>query len=222
MIPILVVSGKGGVGKSTVAVNTALAIASRGVKASILDADLMGPTIHLFFNINKERLREAGRRLMPLRVNADGLEVEYMGLGAFIPRGVGIALNYEKTMDFIITLLRFVGWSGSYLVVDCPPSSIDINTRLFRELEGVARAVVVGEPHVMSFEDNLRIMDLLKLYRIDARVLVLNKYNMFRNYSEAERQYLGLGLRIVKIPWDMDLQNTYKPSLFKEVVEAIL
>jgi ATP-binding protein involved in chromosome partitioning len=160
MIPILITSGKGGVGKTTVSVNLALALAERGLKVSLLDADLMDPTAHLNFKVEKEKLREYGKMLTPLKIRIDNLELEYMGLGPFIPRGVGVALSYEKTTDFIITLLKFVRWTGDYLIIDSPPGSIDVNVKLFKELRGRSRAVIVGEPHVYALEDNLRMLGL--------------------------------------------------------------
>jgi len=128
LIPILVTSGKGGVGKSTVAANLALAMALRGLRVSVLDADLMDPVLHLLFKVNKEDLRESGKRLQPYKVDIDGLEVEFMGLGPFMPRGVGVALSYEKTTDLIITFLKFVRWTGDYLIIDTPPGCLPAGT----------------------------------------------------------------------------------------------
>jgi len=225
MIPILVTSGKGGTGKTTVSVNLAANLALRGIKVSLLDADLLAPNVHLFLDVNKEKLREAGRMLMPLKI---GEHLEYMGLGAFIPRGVGVALNYEKTTDFITTLLKFVKWSGDYLIIDAPPAAIDVNVKLFKELRGRARAVIVGEPHRFAIEDNLRIMDLLKFYDIEIRALVLNKYNLYKEeharaveekYNEEAEKY---GFKIVKIPWDPRLQVQPVPELFDQLVEVVV
>jgi len=224
LIPILVTSGKGGVGKSTVAANLALAMALRGLRVSVLDADLMDPVLHLLFKVNKEDLRESGKRLQPYKVDIDGLEVEFMGLGPFMPRGVGVALSYEKTTDLIITFLKFVRWTGDYLIIDTPPGSIDINVRLLKELEGRARAVLVGEPHIFALEDNLRMLDLLRFYDVDVRALVLNKYNLFREdvVRVAETEYSKLGLRMFKVPWDPELQTTFKPDLFMELVRVVV
>jgi ATP-binding protein involved in chromosome partitioning len=224
MIPIIVTSGKGGVGKSTVAANLALALVEKGFKVSLLDADLMDPVLHLLFNVDKERLREHGKSLLPLKVKINEHEIEFMGLGPFIPRGVGVALNYEKTSNFIMTLLKFVRWSGDYLIIDSPPSSIDVNVKLFKELKGRARAVLVGEPHIFALEDNLRMLDLLKFHEIDVRAVVLNKYGLYQGeyVKYVEDEYEKLGLRIIKIPWDTDLQTGFKPELFKELVETVI
>lgn len=225
IIPVLVTSGKGGTGKTTTSINIAMNLAERGIKVSLLDADLLAPNTHLFLDVNKEKLREAGKMLIPLKV---GEHLEFMGLGVFIPRGVGVALNYEKTADFITTLLRFVKWSGDYLIIDAPPAAIDVNVKLFKELRGRARAVIVGEPHPFAIEDNLRILDLLRFFDIEVRALVLNKYNMYQ--EELARQVIDeyevhakrYGFKIVKIPWDPELQVKTKPELFDEVVEVVV
>jgi len=225
VIPILVTSGKGGTGKTTVSVNLAMNLAERGIKVSLLDADLLAPNTHLFLDVNKERLREAGKMLIPLKV---GEHLEFMGLGVFIPKGVGVALNYEKTADFITTLLKFVKWSGDYLIIDAPPAAIDVNVKLFKELRGRARAVVVGEPHPFAIEDNLRILDLLKFFDIEVRALVLNKYNMYQEelakqvMAEYEAHAKKYGFRVVKIPWEPRLQTQTVPELFDELAEAVV
>jgi ATP-binding protein involved in chromosome partitioning len=224
MIPILVTSGKGGVGKSTVSANLAIALIDRGLKVSLLDADLMDPVMHTLFKVDKESIREYGKMLTPIRVRLDNVELEFMGLGPFIPRGVGVALSYEKTADFIVTLLKFVKWSGDYIIIDCPPGAIDVNVKLLKELKGRARAVLVGEPHMFAFEDNLRMLDLLRMYDIDVRAIVLNKYNMFIDdvAKAIENEYNKLNLKVIKIPWVEELQVTFKPELFKELAEVIV
>jgi len=225
VIYILVTSGKGGTGKTTVSVNLATNLAERGIKVSLLDADLLAPNTHLFLDVNKEKLREAGKMLLPLKV---GEHLEFMGLGVFIPRGVGVALNYEKTTDFITTLLKFVKWSGDYLIIDAPPAALDINVKLFKELRGRARAVVVGEPHPFAIEDNLRMLDLLRFFDIEVRALVLNKYNMYQEdlakqvMTEYEAYSKKYGFRIVKVPWDPELQVKTKPELFNELAEVVV
>jgi ATP-binding protein involved in chromosome partitioning len=224
MIPVIVTSGKGGVGKSTVSANLAIALAQRGIRVGLLDADLMDPVQHLVFRADKEAIREYGKQLLPLTVNVNGRTIEFMGIGPFIPRGVGVALNYQKTADFIVTLLKFVRWTADYLIIDSPPSSVDVNVKLLHELEGIARAVLVGEPHVFALEDNLRMLDLLRLYRADVRAIVLNKVGLYdpNVTKEIEENYSKLGLRVVKIPWDPQLQIGFKPELFRELVEVVL
>jgi len=221
VIPVLVTSGKGGVGKSTTAINMAVNLAGRGIRVSFLDADLMAPNDHLFFDIKPEQIREEGRMLRPIRVSEN---LEFMGLGVFVPRGTGIALNYEKTSDFITTLLRFVKWSGDYLIIDTPPSSLDVNVKLLKELKGRARAVIVGEPHPFAVEDNLRMLDLLRFFDIEVRAIVLNKYNLYREElaKEVEREYEATGIPIVRIPWEPRLQQQTVPELFNELVELVV
>ncbi len=224
MIPVIVTSGKGGVGKSTVSANLAIALAQRGIRVGLLDADLMDPVQHLVFRADKETIREYGKQLLPLTVNVNGRTIEFMGIGPFIPRGVGVALNYQKTADFIVTLLKFVRWTADYLIIDSPPSSVDVNVKLLHELEGVARAVLVGEPHMFALEDNLRMLDLLRLYRADVRAIVLNKVGLYdpNVTKEIEENYSKLGLRVIRIPWDPQLQMGFKPELFRELVEVVL
>jgi ATP-binding protein involved in chromosome partitioning len=224
VIPVLVTSGKGGVGKSTVATNLALALADRGLRVSLLDADLMDPVLHLVFRADKEMVREYGTMLTPVVVKAGRYELEFMGLGPFIPRGVGVALNYQRTAGFISVFLQHVKWGGDYLVVDMPPSAIDVNVLILQSLRGRARAVVVGEPHVFALEDNLRMLDLLDHYNVDVRAVVLNKCGLFPEEVSkfVEEEYAKLGRRVVRVPWDPTLQAGFKPELFRELAEVVV
>jgi ATP-binding protein involved in chromosome partitioning len=223
-VPILITSGKGGVGKSTVATNLVLALADRGLRVSLLDADLMDPVLHLVFRVDKGKVREYGRMLTPVVVRVGRHELEFMGLGPFIPRGVGVALNYQKTAGFVSLFLRHVKWGGDYLVIDMPPSAIDVNVLILRSLRGRARAVVVGEPHVFALEDNLRMLNLLEHYDIEVRAIVLNKCGLFsEEFSKlVEEEYAKPGYRVVKVPWDPALQAGFKPELFRELAEVVV
>jgi len=209
-------------GKTTVAVNLAFSLANRGLRVSLLDADLMAPNAHLFLgDIDKERIREAGRRLTPFKVTD---RIEFLGMGVFAPRGRGVALNYEKAMDFITTMVKFVNWTGDVFIVDCPPGALDINIRLMKEFRGKAGAVVVGEPHLFALEDNLRMIDLLQFHDIEVKAVVLNKFGAFndRVARAAVAEYERLGYRVVKIPWNPELQYRVVPELFDELAEVVV
>jgi len=204
---VLVASGKGGVGKTTVAVNLALALSTRDAVA-LLDADMTAPNAHLLLGLPSEKLRESNRMLIPPKVNG----VEFMSIAMFFPRGVGLAWSHEKVADMIKTLIRYVRWDSRWLVVDLPPSSIDVNIEVLKSVGHTSRGVIVGEPHRFAFEDNLRMLDLMRLYGVDVRCIVLNKFNLYPNADLIAREYEGLGLPVVRIPFDPELAVRVKPE----------
>jgi ATP-binding protein involved in chromosome partitioning len=162
---LAVASGKGGVGKSTIALNLALALRAGGARVGLLDADFYGPDIPLMVNLKREALlkrwdfwRGGEVRLEP---------VERYGLKLM---SVGFLLGERQALPFaapslVIALRQFVGgtdWGGlDYLVIDLPPGTADLQQELTRTLELSGALIVVG-PQDAAHLDAKRVVELFQ------------------------------------------------------------
>lgn len=149
---ILVMSGKGGVGKSTVAVNLAVALSNQGYKTGLMDIDLHGPSIPTLLGLEGELLEVDENVLYPIEYN-ENLKVVSIGLllqdpdSALIWRGPA---KYGVIKQFI----EDVQWGElDYLIVDCPPGTGDEPLSVIQELEPVTGAIVVTTPQQLSISD---------------------------------------------------------------------
>jgi ATP-binding protein involved in chromosome partitioning len=156
---VLFTSGKGGVGKSTVAVNVANALAQRGLRVGLLDADLYGPSVPRMLQLEGERVRwdEAGRM-----VPAENFGLRVMSVGLTTPDAdTPLAWRSSVAISALLQLLDDVAWGElDVLAVDLPPGTGDVQLTLAQELR-VGAAVVVTTPQVVATDDVRRALRLL-------------------------------------------------------------
>ena len=147
---IAVASGKGGVGKSTTAVNLALALAAEGAKVAILDADIYGPSIPLMMGVAGERpTSEDGKSLDPL--TAHGVQV--MSIGFLIDADQPMVWRGPMVTQALNQMLQQTRWSDvDYLIVDMPPGTGDIQLTLSQQVP-VSGAVIVTTPQDIALLD---------------------------------------------------------------------
>lgn len=152
-----VVSGKGGVGKSTVAVNLAYTLSQLGNKVGLLDLDIFGPSVHKMLNA-KAPLAVAGGQIIPLE--KDGLKI--ISIGMAIDDEEALVIRGPMVMKLVNQLLNQVSWGElDYLVVDMPPGTGDIPLSLVQQLD-VTGAVVVTTPQDISLIDVRRAVSMFK------------------------------------------------------------
>jgi ATP-binding protein involved in chromosome partitioning len=179
---LAVASGKGGVGKSTVSLGLARALASRGRSVGLLDADIYGPDIPLMLGLRQTReLRrwELGRNprfgsidLDPLE--ADGLKV--MSVGFLLAEAQMFAMPAVLAPFVGQQLVKGVRWGQlDYLIIDLPPGTADLQQQLFRTI-GLAGAIIVVGPQDMAHLDARKLLALLR----DADVPVLGAVENMR------------------------------------------
>jgi ATP-binding protein involved in chromosome partitioning len=148
---IAVSSGKGGVGKSTVAVNLAAALAHRGARVGIMDADIYGPDIPRMLGVNTPP-QVVDERIIPLE--AHGMKI--MSLGFLIERDQPAIWRGPIVMKIVTQFLRDVNWGQlDYLVVDMPPGTGDAQLSLVQATQ-VRGAVIVTTPQDVATGDALR------------------------------------------------------------------
>jgi ATP-binding protein involved in chromosome partitioning len=148
---IAVSSGKGGVGKSTVAVNLAAALAQRGARVGIMDADIYGPDIPRMLGVNAPP-QVVDERIIPLE--AHGMKI--MSLGFMIERDQPAIWRGPIVMKIVTQFLRDVNWGQlDFLIVDMPPGTGDAQLSLVQATQ-VRGAVIVTTPQDVATGDALR------------------------------------------------------------------
>ena len=147
---VAVASGKGGVGKSTVAVNLALAWAAQGARVGLLDADIYGPSQPLMLGLAAERPASAdGKRLLPLAAHG----VSAMSIGFLVDAEQPMVWRGPMVTQALTQLLGETEWGPlDYLVVDMPPGTGDIQLTLAQRVP-VAGAVIVTTPQDIALAD---------------------------------------------------------------------
>jgi ATP-binding protein involved in chromosome partitioning len=166
---IAVASGKGGVGKSTVAVNLALALKEQGHRVGLLDIDIYGPSLPTLLGI-MDRPSVSDRRIVPLQTH--GLRI--MSLGFLMEDDTPVIWRGPIVTGIIRQFLRDVDWSGlDYLIVDMPPGTGDAQLALAQTVP-VDGAVVVTTPSKLALIDAARGFEMFRTLNIDVIGMVEN------------------------------------------------
>ncbi|CAN5701315.1 Mrp/NBP35 family ATP-binding protein [soil metagenome] len=140
---IAIASGKGGVGKSTVTVNLAVALAQAGAKVGLMDADVYGPSIPLMMGAEDEKPYTRGDKILPIR----RFGVEMMSLGFLLEEGQAVLWRGPMVAGTVRQLLADVDWGDlDYLLVDLPPGTGDAPMSL-AQLAPLTGVVIVSTPH---------------------------------------------------------------------------
>jgi len=142
---IAIASGKGGVGKSTVSVNLAVALAQAGAATGLLDADLYGPSIPIMMGINRMP-QSNGQKILPLEAHG----VRLMSLGFLMPDGAPVIWRGPMVSGAIQQFLQDVEWGTlDYLLIDLPPGTGDAQLTLAQTIP-LAGAVIVMTPQDLA------------------------------------------------------------------------
>ena len=148
---IAVSSGKGGVGKSTVAVNMAVALAQDGARVGVMDADIYGPNIPRMFGVF-EKPPVIGGKIQPLEAHG----VKLMSLGFLVERDAPAIWRGPIIMKIVTQFLKDVDWGElDYFLVDLPPGTGDAQLSLVQATQ-VSGAIIVTTPQEMAVGDALR------------------------------------------------------------------
>ena len=149
---ILIFSGKGGVGKSTVAVNLAVSLALSGKSVGLLDIDIHGPSIPKILNLESEAIQAAVNAILPIDV-VENLKVMSIG---FLLRGKNDAVIWRGPMKYqmIKQFLKDVDWGNlDFLIVDSPPGTGDEPLSIVQLLENADGAIIVTTPQEVALSD---------------------------------------------------------------------
>ena len=179
---IAVASGKGGVGKSTIASNLAVSLSNLGYRVGLLDADIYGPSQQKMFGIKSTETKIKDKKIQPEKIN----NVTLISMGMMIPDHQAIVWRGPMLMRAIQQLLIDVEWGTQDItIIDLPPGTGDIHITLAQKVN-LAGAVVVSTPQDIALIDAKKAINLYK--KTNTRILgVIENMSYFECKSCGER-----------------------------------
>jgi len=222
---IAIASGKGGVGKSTTAINLALSLMKLDFKVGILDADIYGPSLPKLTGINIKP-KNNGKKIIPH--NAFGLQA--MSIGFLIPEDKPTIWRGPLVMSAIEQLLRDVDWQDlDILIIDMPPGTGDVHLTLSQKAQ-LTGAIIISTPQDLSLIDARKGLNMFKKVNVPILGIIENmsyflcekceiKHKIFGNGgAKSEAKKLGVPF-LSEIPLDILLRSSAdegKPIVLQE------
>lgn len=191
---IAVASGKGGVGKSTVAVNLALSLQKKGAKVGLIDADLYGPSIPTMLGLKGQRpkveMLYGKHKIIPLE--AHGLHV--MSIGFIVEPEQAVVLRGPRLGGLIKQFIMDCLWPElDYLIIDLPPGTGDIQLTLVQTIP-ITGAVMVTTPQEIAIIDAIKAMNMFLLPNINVPIVgVVENMSWFTPEELPDNQYYIFG-----------------------------
>ncbi len=212
---IAVASGKGGVGKSTVAANLALALAADGHRVGMMDADIYGPSQPRMLGVHGQPQTKDGQRLEPM----ENYGIKVMSMGLLIPEDTPMIWRGPMVMSAIQQLLRDVDWGElDVLVVDMPPGTGDAQLTMAQQVP-LAGAVIVSTPQDIALLDARKGLNMFR--KVDVPVLgIVENMSYFAcpncghrseifSHGGAHKEADRLGVEFLgEIPLDIEIRET--------------
>ncbi len=230
---IAVASGKGGVGKSTISTNLALALKDAGASVGLMDADLYGPSIPTMLNLKGKRpqLQDVHGKPKIIPLEAYGLKV--MSIGFIVEPEQAVVLRGPRLAGIIKQFIQECLWPPlDYLIIDLPPGTGDIQLTLVQTVP-VTGALIVTTPQQVAVDDALKAMNMFRLPSINVPILgVIENMSWFTPSELPDHRYKlfgeGGGQRLAdlgevpllgQIPLEMSVMEggeTGKPVLLQQ------
>ena len=185
---IPVASGKGGVGKSTVSVNLALALAKLGARVGLMDADVYGPSIPTLMGADAQPEQKDNKITPPV---SHGIKL--ISMGFFTPKGDAVIWRGPMLSKMVDQFLGSVDWGElDYLIVDLPPGTGDIQLSLCQRIP-LTGAVIVSTPQDLAFEVAEKAIVMFKKLRTPILGLVENMSGFICSQCNHEEDIFGKG-----------------------------
>ncbi len=162
---VAVASGKGGVGKSTVSTNLAIALAQKGLKIGLMDSDIYGPSIHIMMGIDERPMVTSEQKIIPL----EKFGIKMMSMGFLVDSDAPLIWRGPLVMKAVEQFLRDVVWGDlDILVIDLPPGTGDAQLTLVQKTP-INGAIIVTTPQEVSLIDARRGLKMFQ--KVNTKVL---------------------------------------------------
>jgi ATP-binding protein involved in chromosome partitioning len=236
---IAVASGKGGVGKSTIAANLAVALAQQGAKVGLVDADIYGPSQHIMFGVEKDSPGSVEFNGQKKMKPVESYGVKLNSIGFMAGPNQPIALRGPMATKALIQLFHETVWGElDYLIVDLPPGTGDIQISLCSQIP-VTGALVVCTPQDVAISDARKGIALFQLPQVNVTVLGLienmawftpaelpeNKYYIFGKDGVkhlAEELHLPLITQLPLVQSIREASDAGRPAVLQETTPQSL
>jgi ATP-binding protein involved in chromosome partitioning len=191
---VAISSGKGGVGKTTIAVNLAVALARKGYKVGLLDADIYGPSVPIMFDAKdfKPEIRKdkEGDWIIPL----EKFGVKVLSIGFFVDPADAVVWRGPMASNFLKQLITRGDWGPlDFLLVDLPPGTSDIHLTLVQEVS-VTGAIVISTPQEVALADAVKGISMFRSEKINVPVLgLVENMSWFTPAELPENKYYIFG-----------------------------
>ena len=188
---IAVSSGKGGVGKSTVCANIAVALAQKGLHVGLLDADIYGPSIPRLFGVENEKISwNDDNKMIP----CENFGVKLMSVGLTTPRSdTPLVWRSSVAISALIQFLEDVAWGElDYLIIDMPPGTGDVQLTMAQELP-LSGVVLVTTPQMLSADDVSRSLVMFQDIKVPILGIVENMSYFIAPDTRARYDIFGSG-----------------------------
>ncbi len=191
---VAIASGKGGVGKSTVAVNLAVALANSGARVGLIDADIFGPSIPKMFGTENERPVGENVNGRDMIVPVDKFGVKFLSIGFFVEPESAIIWRGPMASNALKQLIMDALWGElDYMLIDLPPGTSDIHLTMVQTLP-VTGAVIVTTPQEVALADVIRGTSMFQSKSIDVPVLgLVENMSWFTPAELPENKYYIFG-----------------------------
>ena len=191
---IAVASGKGGVGKSTVSANLALALKSLGASVGILDADIYGPSIPLMFGLQGKKPQVKNLNGKPLILPLIAYDIPMISMGFIIEPEQAVVLRGPRLGAILNQFINEVYWDKlDFLIVDLPPGTGDVQLSLAQTVP-ITGSVLVTTPQDVALADAVKAMNMFKMESIDVPILgVVENMSWFSPAELPDNKYFIFG-----------------------------
>ncbi len=191
---IVVASGKGGVGKSTVATNLAVAVAKTGAKVGLIDADIFGPSIPKMFQLENARpeVKKIGTKDVIVPIEKYGVKV--LSIGFFVDAESAVVWRGPMATSALTQFINDTEWGElDYLFIDLPPGTGDIHLTIVQTIP-VTGAVIVSTPQQVAVADVIKGINMFKGEKINVPVLgIIENMAWFSPPDMPEKRYYIFG-----------------------------